>query len=326
MKHSFIILAFFIFSCSHQKINDELQLASHDKCFTEVGTSELRTVAALSCRQLFAPTKTENKFLPLVNTFKVIQEYGPQNYHKIDEVAVRSFIDNLVVAKDIKHEDYLLVNNLIVDIIKNSNNLESTFDLLHRLNIVEKFKNVELVKAPSGTEYNENQKFMLGTAEVLLQKEPLRGWDIVPFGEMTKLQLESPNGPNNKYRSGKLKNKRFHDIDLYQTAKRRNLKYVSHTTKSKEGMQQIISGGLGSHPNIFVSRDNKFGESANAGDGLYVFENNEFRDPTGIYGNYAVFFEVDPAAREGIDYMYVDGSQFVILNKKCLKIFETKER
>lgn len=316
MKHSFILSAVFIFSCSHQKINNNSQL----------GTGDSRSVAALSCRQLFAPKKTENKSLSLLNTLKMIQELGPQNYHKIDEVAVRDFIDNLVVASEIKSENYLLINNLIVDIIKKSNNLESTFDLLHKLHIVEKFKNVELVKAPAGADYNENQKFMLGTAEVLIGKEPLRGWDVVPFGTLTKLQLESPDGPNNKYRTGKLKKRRFHDIDLYQTAQSRNLKYASHTTKSKEGMEQIISGGLGSHPNIFISRDGKFGESANGGDGLYVFENNEFRDPTGIYGDYAVFFEVDPAAREGIDYMYVDGSQFVILNKKCLKIYGTKER
>jgi hypothetical protein len=326
MKPGFILSAVLIFSCSHHKINDDSQLASHAYGRTEIDIREVRSVAALSCRQLFAPTKVKNKSLVLLNNLKMIQEFGPQNYHKIDEVVVRDFIDNLVIATDIKHENYLLINNLIVDIIKNSNNLESTFDLLHKLHIVEKFKNIELVEVPAGTTFTEKQRFMLGTAEVLLEKEPLRGWDVVPFGTMTKLQLTSTDGPNNKYMTGKLKSKRFRDIDLYKTAKDRNLKYVSHTTRTKEGLQQIISGGLGSHPNIFISRDGKFGESANAGDGLYVSENNEFRDPTGIYGDYAVFFEVDSAAREGIDYMYVDGSQFVILNKKCLKIYGTKER
>lgn len=87
-----------------------------------------------------------------------------------------------------------------------------------------------------------------------------------------------------------------------KTAKSLGIKIVAHETKDFLAYESITRSHSGA-PNVFISRLNFAGESAEKGEGFYSLSGKEGGRGTGI----TIHFQVDPLAREGTDFVLANG-------------------
>lgn len=100
------------------------------------------------------------------------------------------------------------------------------------------------------------------------------------------------------------------------TARELNIQIVSHETKNFLASEAITRAHSG-EPNAFISRQSALGETALHGDGFYTTLGTISSVGTGL----TIRFSVDPAARNGTDFIFLPDDNIVLFkNKKALKI------
>lgn len=99
-----------------------------------------------------------------------------------------------------------------------------------------------------------------------------------------------------------------------KTARELGIEIVAHETHSFSAMESITRSHLG-EPNVFISRSFVPDESASFGNGFYTVVGRVSFRGTGI----TIRFEVNPAAREGEDFLIV-GPMVIFINKKALRV------
>jgi hypothetical protein len=101
-----------------------------------------------------------------------------------------------------------------------------------------------------------------------------------------------------------------------KTAQEMGLSVVSHDTRNLEAYYSILRSPTG-EPNVFISRNGANGEVAYYGNGFYVKAGK-----TGaVDGGLTVRFKLNPNARHGTDFNYVNNDGYiVILNKRALQV------
>jgi disulfide oxidoreductase YuzD len=101
-----------------------------------------------------------------------------------------------------------------------------------------------------------------------------------------------------------------------KTAKELGLDIVAHETNSFLAYESITRAHTGD-PNVLISRDGAAGEAAMYGDGFYTKTGKEGARGTGL----TIRFHLDPNAKEGHDFTYVSGHDYVVVkNKAALKV------
>lgn len=184
------------------------------------------------------------------------------------------------------------LNKSASKLIMHSNNIERAMDVLDELGLRQKLLSMNL-------------KDQANDANFWLNKEPLRSFEISKNGKTTELP---------KYTSGLLKTAQFRPTG--KTAKDLNIQVVAHETNSFLAYESITKSHTG-EPNVLISRNNAQGEAAAYGDGFYTQTGRQGARGTGL----TIRFNVDPAAREGVDFT-VHGSYIVFLNKKALRVIQ----
>ncbi|MBC6416177.1 MAG: hypothetical protein GDA46_07350, partial [Bdellovibrionales bacterium] len=100
-----------------------------------------------------------------------------------------------------------------------------------------------------------------------------------------------------------------------ETAKELGISIVSHSTSNFK-IYEIITRSYKGEPNVFISRRDKVGEAAAFGEGFYTQ-----RGTVGGTGSgFNIRFEVDPRAREGIDFEVINENVLLIKNKRSIKV------
>ncbi len=111
---------------------------------------------------------------------------------------------------------------------------------------------------------------------------------------------------------------------LGKTAESLGIKTVAHATKDFLAYESITRSHTGA-PNVFVSRQNATGETADYGEGFYTATGRKGAKETGI----TIRFDVDPKAREGTDFILrydaaagkLDEGEFVVWrNKDAIRV------
>lgn len=184
------------------------------------------------------------------------------------------------------------MNEIASKLVMHSNNIERAMDVLDELGLRQKLLSMNL-------------KDQANDANFWLNKEPLRSFEITKDGKVTQLP---------KYTSGLLKTARFSPTG--NTAKDLNIQIVAHETNSFLAYESITKSHTG-EPNVLISRNNAQGEAAAYGDGFYTQTGRQGARGTGL----TIRFNVDPTAREGVDFT-VHGSYIVFLNKKALRVIQ----
>ncbi len=184
------------------------------------------------------------------------------------------------------------MNQIVSKLVMHSNNIERTMDVLDELGLRQKLLSMNL---------NDQDN----DANFWLNKEPLRSFEISKNGKITELP---------KYKSGLLKTAQFRPTG--KTAKDLNIQVVAHETNSFLAYESITKSHTG-EPNVLISRMNAQGESAFFGDGFYTQMGRQGARNTGL----TIRFNVDPNAREGVDFT-VHGSYVLFLNKKALRVIQ----
>lgn len=222
----------------------------------------------------------------LNQVFKHSLKINPKSVSLLENDIKRINTDSLKDPDSLKH-----IYDLILKTIKESDNLEYTFNTLNKLNLPEKIKQL-------GFSAKDKDNIVYW-----LNKEPLRSFPI-------KDKMENQEYP--KYKTGELVNFNFKATG--KTAKDLGLSQVTHTTRNLEA-KESITRSLDGKPNVFISRNNAYGEVAARGDGFYA--------KIGSYGawssGYNISFLVTPQAREGIDF-FIYQQEVIILNKNILTV------
>ncbi len=184
------------------------------------------------------------------------------------------------------------MNETASKLVMHSNNIERTLDVLDQLGLRQKLISMNLKDATND-------------ATLWLNKEPLRSFEISKDGKVTQLP---------KYTSGLLKTGSSKATG--RTAKDLRIQIVAHETKSFLAYESITKSHTG-EPNVLISRQNAQGEQAAHGDGFYTQIGRFGARGTGL----TIRFNVDPQAREGVDFT-VHNSHVVFLNKKALTVIQ----
>ena len=177
------------------------------------------------------------------------------------------------------------LNDTAAKLILHSNNIEYAINMLDRLGLRQKLISMNL----KGDGTND--------ASYWLNKEPLRSY-----------------GPDElpRYTSGKLKNYDF--TPTGKTAKDLKISIVAHETRNILAFESIIRSHSG-EPNVLISREGFQGESAIYFDGFYTKIGRYGATSSGI----TIRFQVDPMAREGVDFIKQD-DYVIFLNKRSLTV------
>jgi hypothetical protein len=103
---------------------------------------------------------------------------------------------------------------------------------------------------------------------------------------------------------------------LGKTAKELGIDIVAHETNNFLAYESITRAHTGD-PNVLISRQNAPGEAAAYGDGFYTKTGKEGARGTGL----TIRFHLNPDAREGSDFTYEPGHDYVVVkNKAALKV------
>jgi hypothetical protein len=101
-----------------------------------------------------------------------------------------------------------------------------------------------------------------------------------------------------------------------KTARELGLDIVAHETRSFLAYESITRAHTGDS-NVLISRDGVSGEEAAHGHGFYVKSGREGARHTG----FTIRLHLDPNAREGTDFEYIRGEDYVVVkNKAALKV------
>jgi formylglycine-generating enzyme required for sulfatase activity len=184
------------------------------------------------------------------------------------------------------------MNEIASKLVMHSNNIERAMNVLDQLGLRQKLISMNLKDATND-------------ATLWLNKEPLRSFEISKDGKVTQLP---------KYTSGLLKAGSFKPTG--KTAKDLGIQIVAHETNSFLAYESITKSHTG-EPNVLISRNNAQGEAAAYGDGFYTQTGRRGARGTGL----TIRFNVDPSAREGVDFT-VHSSYVVFLNKKALTVIQ----
>jgi formylglycine-generating enzyme required for sulfatase activity len=180
------------------------------------------------------------------------------------------------------------MNEIAAKLIMHSSDIERAMNVLDQLGLRKKLLSLDL-----------------GEANLWLNKEPLRSFEI----STNKKIVDLP-----QYTSGKLKNSKL--IATGKNAKDLGIDVVAHETNSFLAYESITKSHTG-EPNVLISRDNTNHEMASFGDGFYTRIGRTGARGTGLN----IRFNVDPEAREGVDFT-VHSNYIVFLNKKALRVIQ----
>lgn len=90
---------------------------------------------------------------------------------------------------------------------------------------------------------------------------------------------------------------------------------LAHETSSFDNYDNILKSNS-EFPSLFISRTKSIGEEAKHGEGLYTKLGTIGGRGTGL----AIYLELNPEAREGVDFEVIDGDIILIKNRKAIKI------